>query len=119
MSEEKHQIDTAATIVALTVMSVYALTMLAPYGLAVLEIEIDPTLLQTVKDNKNTVDLITTAVVMFFFGASVGSRKLQETVNIQAKTAQTAGAALPTDATVIPVGPDEAVTVKGKPEGEV
>lgn len=86
LEKDQHIIDNIGAIVALTVMMVYALTMLAPYGLAMLGIKVDPIFAQTIKDNKNTVDLITTAVVMFFFGASVQRRKDQDTMGTLVKT---------------------------------
>lgn len=50
-------------------------------------------------------------VVGFFFGSSVTSKKQTETIDTLAKTAQTAGAALPgADAMVIPPGQSATAT---------
>lgn len=47
------------------------------------------------------------AIVMFYFGSSSSAKKKDDTIDVLAKTAQTAGAALPTverNAAVIPPG---------------
>ncbi len=115
MMVEKNM-DTMGAIVACTVMAVYAFTVSAPYLLSLPD---NADLLEIIKSNKSTVDLITTAVVMFYFGASVGRRKDQDSLNIMAHTAKQAQEALPVDSnstTVIPIASGEAVTVKAEDE---
>lgn len=124
MSERRtYPLDWMAATVAAVVMLVYFLTMLAPYGLAMLGLKVDPALQQTVKDNKNTVDLITTAVVMFFFGASVRrgreeetQQALVETNQTLAQTAQTAQSALAplTPEPTVVLEPGDTATVKAE-----
>jgi hypothetical protein len=76
-------IDGIGAVVALTVMAVYAFTVIAPY---MIQTPTNVAVLEIVKSNKSTVDLITTAVVMFFFGASVQRRKDQDTMGTLVKT---------------------------------
>lgn len=111
--------DSTGVTVAKIVMVVYALTVLVPYVLVFYAPKIPEELFDIIKSNKSTVDLITTAVVMFYFGASVQRRKDQDTVSTLVKTnaaAQAALAPLPSaqdvDRTVM-VGPSETVAVTG------
>lgn len=88
----QNTLDVMGSVVALTVMLVYAFTVIAPYFFREI---ISGETAEIIKSNKSTVDLITTAVVMFFFGASVGRRQDAENLSIVAKTnaAQTAALA--------------------------
>lgn len=62
--------EAMGAVVAGVVMAVYAFTVVAPYFIS----EAAPAgMVEIIKANKNTVDLITTAVVMFYFGASVSN----------------------------------------------
>lgn len=99
---------------AAVVMSVYAFTVIAPYFFAA---AVPTGVLEIIKSNKSTVDLITTAVVMFYFGASVGRRKDQENIGTLVNTNAAQVAALvpvagviSTESTVT-VNPGESVTV--------
>lgn len=85
-------LDKMGAMVATIVMTVYAFTVVAPY---VSVFNTNPAMLDIIQGNKSTVDLITTAVVMFYFGASMGRRKDQETMSTMAQTSAAAQAALP------------------------
>ena len=76
-NNHKHEhplLEAMGAVVASIVMLVYAFTVIAPY---ISRFSTSPVMLEIIKSNKSTVDLITTAVVMFYFGASVGRRKDQ------------------------------------------
>lgn len=113
INEKTNIIDSIGALVALTVMAVYAFTVIAPYWMAPVTNE---GVLEIIKSNKSTVDLITTAVVMFFFGASVQRRKDQDTLGTLVKTnaaqvaalAPVAGAA-GSDTMIIPVNAEATV----------
>lgn len=111
-------LEQVGAVIALTVIAVYAFTVMAPYFLPA---GTNPELIQLIDRNKGTVDTVTVAVVMFFFGASVGRSKDQESINVLAKTAQTAGQALaPEHAPTVVMAPGDRVTVEaGPPEGRV
>lgn len=108
-------LDVMGSVVASIVMLVYAFTVVAPYFL---DAETKSQTADIIKANKNTVDLITTAVVMFFFGASVGRKQEQETLNLAAKTsaaqAEVLAAKTVDSAPAIPVSPGDRVVVEGK-----
>lgn len=112
----RSSLDIMGAIVAMTVMLVYAFTVIAPYFFQAV---ISDETAEIIKSNKNTVDLITTAVVMFFFGASVGRQRDAENLSIVAKTnaAQTAalapvvGAVVQTD--VLKIEPGEEKKIVG------
>lgn len=105
-------LEAMGAVVALTVMAVYAFTVIAPY---LLRPTLDPDILDVIKSNKSTVDLITTAVVMFYFGASVGRRKDQETTGHLAQANAIQAAALaPETADAIPVAAGETRTIVGQ-----
>ena len=122
-SEKTHGIiDGIGALVALTVMAVYAFTVIAPYWMDTPD---NDGVLEIIKSNKSTVDLITTAVVMFFFGASVQRRKDQDTLGTLVKTnaaqvaalAPLAGTAGAADTMVIPA--DTTATVTSTDDGAV
>lgn len=71
----KPWLEAMGAFVAAVVMTVYAFTVVAPYFFHGTD---NSAVLEIIKSNKSTVDLITTAVVMFYFGASVGRRKDQD-----------------------------------------
>lgn len=107
-------LDSMGALVAAVVMSVYAFTVCAPY---LIHINSNPAMLDVIKSNKSTVDLITTAVVMFYFGASVGRRKDQDTVATLANTNAAAQAALAPLSDAVPamtIAPGEVKTVVGE-----
>lgn len=106
-------LESMGAFVALMVMAVYGFTVVAPYFLRP---NTAPVVIDLIRANKATVDLITTAVVMFYFGASVGRRKDQDTMHTLAQTnaAQTGALMPPTEA--IPVAPGEQKVVVGKEE---
>lgn len=112
-------LDRMGSTVAWIVMGVYAFSVAMPYFIVWLNPSIPGEILDIIKSNKSTVDLITTAVVMFFFGASVQRRKDQDTLGTLVKTnaAQVAALApLPglLDVPTIPVAPGEKVVVEGE-----
>jgi hypothetical protein len=117
----RNGLDMMGSVVALTVMLVYAFTVIAPYFF---QASGDTATMEIIKANKNTVDLITTAVVMFFFGASVGRQRDAENLNIVAKTnaAQTAalapvvGAVAGTDVLQIEPGEEKRVVGVDSPQ---
>lgn len=102
-------IDQVGAIIALLVITVYAFTVMAPYFLPQ---GTNPDLIQLIDRNKGTVDTVTVAVVMFFFGASVGRSKDQESINVLAKSAQNAGiaAGASPEALVVPSGQSATAT---------
>lgn len=94
-------LDRVGALVAITVIAVYAFTVIAPYFLG----QSSPELVQLIDRNKGTVDTVTVAVVMFFFGASVGRSKDADSINALVRQANTQSGAL-----VIPQGEQAAVT---------
>jgi len=94
-------LDRVGALVAVTVIAVYAFTVVAPYFLGTT----NPELVQLIDRNKGTVDTVTVAVVMFFFGASVGRSKDADSINALARQATSQPGAL-----VIPQGEQAAVT---------
>lgn len=118
--------DSTGVVVAKIVMAVYFLTVLIPYALIWTNPPAIPEeLFDIIKSNKSTVDLITTAVVMFYFGASVQRRKDQDTVSTLVKTNAAAQAALaplpgaaPEADKTVPIGPGETVAVVGTEESQ-
>ncbi len=116
-SHTQHLLERMGAWVAGTVMAVYAFTVSAPYfGFLTTNNE----MLEVIKSNKSTVDLITTAVVMFYFGASMRGRKDQDAIGTLVETNAAAQAALapldgsPASGDVIPVAPGETKVIKGK-----
>lgn len=69
-------IDTTGPVIAVVVIGVYAFTVIAPYFISA-----TGDILQLIDRSKGTVDTITVMVVSFFFGASYGRTKDQETIN--------------------------------------
>lgn len=95
-------LDRTGAVIALAVIAVYAFTVIAPYFLPATT---NPDLIQLLDRNKGTVDTVTVAVVMFFFGASVGRSRDAESIHALAQTAQSAQAALsPSPTLTIPPG---------------
>ncbi len=114
MDKDHRVLDAMGGFVAGVVMAVYAFTVIAPY---VSRLSTNAVMLEIIKSNKSTVDLITTAVVMFFFGASVQRRRDQETLNTAINTVQQQAAAIsPTPADAIPVAEGERKVVVGTGE---
>jgi hypothetical protein len=120
MADAEHKVKTSlleymGALVAFNVMTVYAFTVVAPYFT---RLSTNPTMLEIIKSNKSTVDLITTAVVMFYFGASARGRKDQDTLATAVQTNAAAQAALAPivgapNADEIKIAPGEEKTVKG------
>lgn len=113
--------------VAWTVMLVYAFTVAMPFIMVMFPSgrTVPDELLDIIKSNKSTVDLITTAVVMFYFGASVQRKKDQDalatsiqTADTLAKTAQVAGAALSTNESLV-IPPGASATATATPQGTI
>lgn len=103
MDRQAGWLDVVGAAIALIVMSVYAFTVMAPYFLAA---NTNPELIQLIDRNKGTVDTVTVAVVMFFFGASVGRSRDATTISTLASTAAVAQAAL------APLNPEPAVVLE-------
>lgn len=116
MTDKPPWIDQVGSVVALVVIAVYAFTVCAPYFLPS---TVNPELVQLIDRNKGTVDTVTVAVIMFFFGASVGRTKDQDSINTLAKTAQTAGTALAADPGAIVLAPGEQATATATEGGTV
>ncbi len=121
MDNQDHQmpsvLDVQAARTSMVVMGVYALSVVLPYGLVWTHAVLRPEIIEIIKSNKSTVDLITTAVVMYFFGASVQRRKDQDTVSTLVKTNAAAQAALApvagAEGNAIPIAVGEEKTVVG------
>lgn len=71
-------IDTIGAVVALLVIGVYVFTVVAPYFVGM---DTNENVLQLIDRNKGTVDTITVMVVSFFFGATYGRTKDQDTIH--------------------------------------
>lgn len=77
MSDRKPAwIDATGPFVAAVVIGVYAFTVVAPYFITT-----TGDVLQLIDRSKGTVDTITVMVVSFFFGATYGRSKDQETIH--------------------------------------
>lgn len=84
MGHKPSWVDKAGPIIAFIVIGVYAFTVVAPYFIGVTGGEV----LQLIDRSKGTVDTITVMVVSFFFGASYGRNKDQETINNLSKESE-------------------------------
>lgn len=107
-------LDPTAAVIALAVIAVYAFTVVAPYFLPP---QTNPDLIQLIDRSKGTVDTVTVAVIMFFFGASVGRSKDAESLHAMARVAETAqqhGPLAPggVASTAVHLSPGETATVK-------
>jgi hypothetical protein len=119
--KDRININFVGGVVALIVMGVYAFTVIYPYFLPP---GMDDDIVEIIRSNKETVNLVTMAVVMFFFGASVGRQLSDDSISTLAKTNAAAQAALaplasntPPGALVIPEG--GSATASATPDGTV
>lgn len=109
MSRQASLLDVVGAIIAFLIIGVYGFTVMAPYFLPD---NTNPELIQLIDRNKGTVDTVTVAVVMFFFGASVGRSRDANTINTLATTAATAQAALtPASEAAVVLEPGESKVV--------
>jgi hypothetical protein len=110
-------IERTGAFVAITVMFLMAWCLALPYMTAYFNLQITDTDHAALSQIETTISNVFVAVASFFFGASVGTRKKDDTIQTLAATADKAQNALPIvagAAPVVPVGPGEKVVVKGE-----
>lgn len=98
-----------AIFVGVSLMLMLAFTTVAPY---LFDIK-SPDLIRQIDQTQNTIQNLALILFGFLFGASVGNRTKDATIETLAKTAQTAGAALPgaaAEGLTIPPGESAKVT---------
>jgi len=102
---ESRWLDKVGAVIALTIVGVYAFTVIMPYFLPPVT---NPELIQLLDRTKGTVDTVTVAVVMFFFGGTVGRRMLESSIDKQADAIITA------QAMPAPVQPDQTIITESR-----
>jgi hypothetical protein len=111
ISPQSSWLERTGAIIALTIVGVYAFTVIMPYYLPPVT---NPELIQLLDRSKGTVDTVTVAVVMFFFGGTVGRRMQESTMEKQASTLQAAQAALAPVPPTVTLEPGESATVQAE-----
>ena len=78
----------------------------------------NPDLIQLLDRSKGTVDTVTVAVIMFFFGGTVGRRMQEQAIEKQASTIHAAQAALAPQGAKpdVTLEPGQTATVKAEPD---
>lgn len=108
MEHKNSPFENVGAVIALAVIAVYGFTVVMPYFLPP---QTNPDLIQLIDRSKGTVDTVTVAVIMFYFGGTVGRRMAEQVMEKQASTIQAAQAALTPTEPGIPLGPGESVKV--------
>lgn len=110
-------IERTGAIVAITVLMLMGLCLILPFVAAHYNLQISSSDQAALSQIETTISNVFVAVVSFFFGASAGTRKKDDTVATLAATAAKAQDALPPVPGVsptVPVSPGEKVVVEGK-----
>ena len=112
-------IERTGAIVAVTVLILMGLCLLLPYAAAHYGLQINDSDHAALSQIQTTIGNVFVAIVSFFFGASAGTKKKDDTVATLAATnakAQDALAPLPSAVPTVPVAPGDKVVVEGKGE---
>lgn len=108
-----------AIFVGTALMLMLAFTTAAPYVCAwsTPVCKIPPDLVRQIDQTQNTIQNLALILFGFLFGASVGTRMKDATIDTLAKTAQTAGAALSPPPEAIVLKPGESATATATADG--
>lgn len=103
-----------AIFVGVSLMLMLAFTTAAPYCFTIRS----PELVRQIDQTQNTIQNLALILFGFLFGASVGNRTKDQTIDTLAKTAQVAGAALapPNPPADVTLKPGDTATVAAEPE---
>lgn len=107
MTDKHHSswLDNVGGIIALCVIGIYGFTVIMPYWLPPVT---NPDMIALLDRSKGTVDTVTVAVIMFYFGGTIGRRLTEQVMEKQASTIQAVQAAKDPSPKV-----DAEITLKG------
>lgn len=94
-------------VVATALVICMVFTTVAPYFLP-----IPATSVRLIDQQQTILQSVLMVLVGYLWGNSAGNKALADTVNLQAKTAQAAGAALAPDPPTVTLAPGDTATVK-------
>lgn len=106
-------VERLGLIVGVALVTCMVFTTVAPYF-----IPLPPTSVRLIDQQQTILQSVLMVLVGYLWGNSAGNKTLADTVNLQAKTAQAAGAALLPEGPgpTVSLEPGEQATVKAEPE---
>lgn len=103
-------VERLGLIVGSALVACMVFTTVAPYFVA-----LPPTSVRLIDQQQTILQSVLMVLVGYLWGNSAGNKLLADTVNLQAKTALTAGAALsPAPAPTVELSPGEQATIKAE-----